>query len=70
MPPNKNKFSRECLQGHVCNQCKAFYNALGLSEKQKKNLIQLCSRHRFEKGKKPPKEENNFWNLGFPNEKR
>lgn len=67
---SRKKFERELMQGYVCENCRRFYNALGFTEKQKQNLIQLCSRHRLPKGVKPPKDPDNFWNMNFPNEKK
>ena len=64
--PIRKKNEREALKGYSCRCCRDFYDALGLTEKQRQNLIQLSSRHRFAT-KPDPNSNNNFWNLNFKN---
>ena len=62
--PIRKKNEREALKGYTCRSCKAFYEALGLSQKQMNDMIQLCSRHRFVCT--PPRTPDKFWDLNFP----
>lgn len=64
--PNKairKKNERQLLKGYTCSCCKGFYDALGLSEKAKQNLINYASRHRY--SCTPPSSPEGFWNLNF-----
>ena len=62
----RKKNEREALKGYTCKCCRDFYDALGLTEKQRQYLIQLSSRHRFV-NKPDPNSNNNFWNLNIKN---
>ena len=61
----RKKDEREDLKGYVCKCCKPFYDALGLTDSQKKELIQHASRHRSKHT--PPSTPPGFWDLSFMN---
>ena len=61
--PIRKKDNREALRGFECKCCTPFYNALGLTDKQRKQLVQTCSRHRFKHT--PPTTPTGFWNANF-----
>ena len=61
--PVRKKNERNALKGYECKCCKPFYDALGLSNKEKKKLVQLTSRHR--NSHTPPTTPPRYWNTNF-----
>ena len=44
--PVKKKSDREKLKGFSCPSCEEYYRNVNLTEKQRQELVQKCSRHR------------------------
>lgn len=59
----RKKNEREALKGYECKCCKPFYDALGLTNKQRRDLVQMCSRHRY--SHTPPTTPPKYWDLNF-----
>lgn len=60
----RKKDERRQLNGFDCKECEKYYSELGLSDKEKKERMKKCSRHR---GKfTPPATPEHFWELEFP----
>ncbi|KFM71559.1 DNA endonuclease RBBP8, partial [Stegodyphus mimosarum] len=60
----RQKEKRKQLNGFDCKMCEKYYTDLGLSDKEKKERLKKCSRHR---GKfEPPPTPEHFWELDFP----
>ncbi|XP_035230895.1 DNA endonuclease RBBP8-like, partial [Stegodyphus dumicola] len=60
----REKAKRKRLNGFDCKMCEKYYTDLGLSDKEKKERLKKCSRHR---GKfEPPSTPEHFWELDFP----
>nr|XP_015931250.2 DNA endonuclease RBBP8 isoform X1 [Parasteatoda tepidariorum] len=60
----RKKSERKQLLGFDCKECENYYTDLGLSDEEKKQRMQKCSRHR---GKfVPPSTPEHFWELEFP----
>ena len=45
--PSKKKAERKNYIGFSCDDCKGYYQSLGLPEKDVKDLVQQCSKHRL-----------------------
>lgn len=63
--PIRKKNERETLKGYACKCCQPFYDALGLTNSQKKELIQHVSRHRS--NHTPPSTPPGYWDMSFMN---
>ncbi|KAG8199569.1 hypothetical protein JTE90_009408 [Oedothorax gibbosus] len=60
----RKKGDRKQLNGFDCKECEKYYADLGLSDKEKKERLKQCSRHRSKYA--PPPTPEHFWELEFP----
>ncbi len=60
--PVRKKEDREKLIGFSCKECDKFYAGDNLTDEQRQNVLQKCSRHRGE-FKPPPSSPQNIWKV-------
>ncbi|EDV22594.1 uncharacterized protein TRIADDRAFT_58980 [Trichoplax adhaerens] len=60
----RKKNERRQLDGHACDLCKKYYSGLGLSEKELRERMKNCSRHRAVCSR--PDTPPDFWSTDFP----
>lgn len=64
----RKKSEREKLNGYDCPNCEKFYKAAIEDEKERKRIIQKCSRHRCDHS--PPSTPPEFWELEDLNDEK
>ncbi len=63
--PVRNRLARKQLKGFDCVECKRFYEAsTGLTERQRQELMQKCSRHRG-RFSPPPNSPQEIWEVNM-----
>ncbi|GIY03323.1 b-cell lymphoma 3 protein homolog [Caerostris darwini] len=60
----RKRSERKQLNGYDCKECERYYADLGLSEEEKRERMNKCSRHRAKYA--PPATPEHFWELDFP----
>ncbi|RWS08073.1 uncharacterized protein B4U79_01212 [Dinothrombium tinctorium] len=60
----RKKQERNLLNGYECEDCYEYFKDLGLPEKELRQRLNKCSRHRGHFS--PPKTPEHFWEMGFP----
>ncbi|GBN25922.1 DNA endonuclease RBBP8 [Araneus ventricosus] len=60
----RKKSERKQLTGFECKECEKYFADLGLSEEEKRERLNKCSRHRAKFP--PPATPEHFWELDFP----
>ncbi|XP_055935186.1 uncharacterized protein LOC129965378 [Argiope bruennichi] len=60
----RKKSERKQLTGFECKECEKYFSDLGLSEEEKRERLNKCSRHRAKFP--PPATPEHFWELDFP----
>ncbi|CAL1273415.1 unnamed protein product [Larinioides sclopetarius] len=60
----RKKSERKQLVGYECKECEKYFADLGLSEEEKRERLNKCSRHRAKFP--PPATPEHFWELDFP----
>jgi len=61
----RKKADREKLKGFSCAECEKFYKDENLTDSKKKEILNRCSRHRYQ-DTPPPNTPDEFWEVGFP----
>ena len=60
--PVKKKSDREKLKGFSCANCEEYYRNANLTERQRQELVQKCSRHRSTI-EPPPSSPKEMWEV-------
>ncbi|XP_064597657.1 uncharacterized protein LOC135464097 [Liolophura sinensis] len=60
----RKRDERQKLKGYFCQECEDYFKDVGLSEEERAQRMQKCSRHRARYV--PPSTPEHFWSIGFP----
>ena len=62
--PVRKRAERNQLNGYDCSECQAYLGSLNMSEDERRERMNLCSRHRGSTAR--PSTPEGFWNPSMP----